>query len=144
MGTTRTFRKNLRAHLELEADRLREPGFSDKDARTMAHRNAGNIMNIEQRFYQAGRWMWLDNLWQDLCLASRQMRKNKAFTVVLRSDVGARHWREPPFAASTNAVSVRRAGVSAMTPTFTANLSPATTSQCLESRLTQAGRYNQR
>jgi predicted permease len=76
------FSEELRAHLELEADWLREQGCSDKDARTMAHRNVGNIMDIEQRFYQAGRWMWLDNLWQDLRYASRQLRKNKAFTLV--------------------------------------------------------------
>ncbi len=76
------FSEELRAHLELEADRLREQGFNDQDARAMAQRNVGNIMSIEERFYEAGRWMWLDHLWQDLRYASRQLRKNKAFTLV--------------------------------------------------------------
>jgi predicted permease len=76
------FSEELRAHLELETDRLREQGFSDVDARAMAHRNLGNILSIEERFYQGGRWMWLDHLWQDLHYASRQLRSNKAFTVV--------------------------------------------------------------
>src|SRR5579864_529089 len=76
------FSEELRAHLELEADRLREQGFSDEDARAMAHRNLGNIMNIEERFYEAGRWMWLDQLLQDIRYASRQLRGNKAFTLV--------------------------------------------------------------
>jgi predicted permease len=76
------FSEELRAHLELEADRLRELGFSDEEARTMAHRNVGNIMSIEECFYEAGRWMWLDHLWQDVRYASRQLRKNKAFTLV--------------------------------------------------------------
>jgi predicted permease len=76
------FSEELRAHLELETDRLREHGFSMEDARMMAHRNVGNVMNIEERFYEAGRWMWLDHLWQDLRYASRQLRKNKAFTLV--------------------------------------------------------------
>ncbi len=80
--TDKDFSEELRAHLELEADRLREQGFSDEDARTMAHRTLGNIMSMEERFYEAGRWMWLDNLWQDLRYASRQLRKNKAFTLV--------------------------------------------------------------
>ncbi len=80
--TDTDFSEELRAHLELETDRLREQGFSDEDARAMARRNLGNIMNIEERFYEAGRWMWLDHLWQDLRYASRQLRKNKAFTLV--------------------------------------------------------------
>lgn len=76
------FSEELRAHLELETDRLREQGFNAEEARAMAHRNVGNIVNIEERFYEAGRWMWLDHLWQDLRFASRQLRKNKAFTLV--------------------------------------------------------------
>jgi hypothetical protein len=40
------FSEELRAHLELEADRLREQGFSAEHAQVMAHRNVGNIMNI--------------------------------------------------------------------------------------------------
>jgi predicted permease len=76
------FSEELRAHLELETDRLREQGFSDADARAMAHRNLGNILSIEEHFYQGGRWMWLDHLWQDFRYASRQLRNNKAFTVV--------------------------------------------------------------
>ena len=80
--TDTDFSEELRAHLELEADRLREQGFSDEDARAIAHRNLGNIMNIEERFYEAGRRMWLDHVWQDLRYASRQLRGNKAFTLV--------------------------------------------------------------
>ena len=80
--TDTDFSEELRAHLELEADRLREQGFSDEDARAMAHLNLGNIMNIEERFYEAGRWMWLEQLLQDIRYASRQLRGSKAFTLV--------------------------------------------------------------
>src|SRR5229473_3292692 len=76
------FSEELRAHLELEADRLREQGFSDEDARTIAHRNLGNIVNIEERFYESNGWLWLDHLRQDVRYAVRQLRNNKAFTLV--------------------------------------------------------------
>ncbi len=43
------FSEELRAHLELEADRLRSEGLSEEDARRAAHRNLGNIMNCCRR-----------------------------------------------------------------------------------------------
>ena len=76
------FSEELRAHLELEAERLRSEGFSEEDARRGAHRNLGNIMSMEERFYEANRWMWLDHLRQDVRYAVRQLRKSKAFTLV--------------------------------------------------------------
>jgi len=60
------FSEELQAHLELEADRLRGEGLSEEDAHAAAHRIVGNIMNIEERFYEANGWMWLDHLRQDV------------------------------------------------------------------------------
>lgn len=76
------FSEELRAHWELEADRLRAEGLSEDDARAAAHRNLGNIMSIEERFYEANRWMWLDHLRNDVRYATRQLRQNKGFTLV--------------------------------------------------------------
>ncbi|HLM97670.1 MAG TPA: ABC transporter permease [Bryobacteraceae bacterium] len=76
------FSEELQAHLELEADRLRGEGLSEEDAHAAAHRIVGNIMNIEERFYEANGWMWLDHLRQDVRYAMRQLRKNKGFTLV--------------------------------------------------------------
>jgi predicted permease len=76
------FSEELRAHLEIEIDRLRGEGMSEEDARAAAHRHVGNIMNIEERFYESNRWMWLDHLRNDIRYAARQLRKNQVFTLV--------------------------------------------------------------
>ena len=65
------FSTELRAHLALEADRLREEGFDEVEARRRAHLNLGNLMLQEERFYEASRWAWLDQLRQ----AGRQIRE---------------------------------------------------------------------
>jgi predicted permease len=75
------FSKELRAHLALEADRLREEGFDEVEARRRAHLNLGNLMNQEERFYEASRWAWLDQLRQDIRYSIRQLRNAPAFTL---------------------------------------------------------------
>src|SRR5713226_3943052 len=75
------FSEELRTHLDLEVDRLREQGLGEEEARTAARRNLGNIMSIEERFYEASHWLWFDHLWQDLRYTSRQLRKDKGFTL---------------------------------------------------------------
>jgi predicted permease len=74
------FSEELRAHLELETERLREQGLSDEEARAMAHRNLGNIVKIKERCYEQGRWVWLDCLLKDSGYALRSLRKTRWFT----------------------------------------------------------------
>jgi len=76
------FSEELRAHLALEADRLRAEGLSQEDAYARARRNLGNITHSEERFYEAGRWLSFDHLRQDVRHALRQLGKNKGFTFV--------------------------------------------------------------
>ncbi|HYL77605.1 MAG TPA: ABC transporter permease [Bryobacteraceae bacterium] len=75
------FSAELRAHLALEADRLRDEGLNDIEARRQAHLNLGNLMNQEERFYEASRWAWLDQLRQDIRYSFRQLRRAPAFTL---------------------------------------------------------------
>ncbi|MGA2144785.1 MAG: ABC transporter permease [Bryobacteraceae bacterium] len=77
----RDFSEELEAHIALEADRLRGEGLSAESALTQARKNVGNTTRIEERFYEGSIWAWLDSLWQDLRFASRQLKKNKAFTL---------------------------------------------------------------
>src|SRR5689334_3289428 len=75
------FSKELQAHLALEIDRLREEGYPDTEARRIANLNLGNLMLQEERFYEASRWAWLDQLRQDIRYSLRQLSHAPAFTL---------------------------------------------------------------
>jgi len=63
------FSAEIGAHLELESDRLRKQGLTEEEARMAARRAFGNVTAAEERFYEAGRWLWWDHLRNDLCYA---------------------------------------------------------------------------
>ena len=77
------FSDELRSHLELEADRLRAEGLSDKEALQAAHRNLGNFVGAQERFYESRRWMFFDHLRQDIPYAFRQLVNSKGFASVV-------------------------------------------------------------
>jgi hypothetical protein len=56
------FKTEIKAHLGLEAERLREQGLSEEDARAAAHRAFGNVTQVQERFYESGHWLFWDNL----------------------------------------------------------------------------------
>ena len=75
------FSEELKAHISLEADRLREEGLSAEEALLQARKSVGNLAQIEERFYESGNSAWVDSLFQDLRFAARQLRKNKGFAL---------------------------------------------------------------
>ena len=77
------FRAEIEAHLELEAEQLKEQGWSEEDARVAARRAFGNVTRAEERFYESGRWLWWDHLMQDLRFGLRQLKRNPGFTAVV-------------------------------------------------------------
>jgi putative ABC transport system permease protein len=78
------FSAEIEAHLSHEVDRLRrELGLSDEEARAVARREFGNLAAAEEKFYEAGRWMWWDHLRNDIRYALRLMANDVRLTAIV-------------------------------------------------------------
>src|SRR4029453_12452966 len=85
MSTRRShedFSAEVQSHIDLEVARLvDDEGMSLAAARAAALRTFGNVAIVNERFYEARRWMWLEQLVQDLRYGWRSLRKSPAFVV---------------------------------------------------------------
>jgi len=75
MSTRDEFPDEIRAHLQIETDRLIADGMTPEAARLAARRAFGNVTRVEERFYESHRWMWLDRLRQDVRAAVRSVAR---------------------------------------------------------------------
>ena len=77
------FSAEIEAHLSHEIDRLRELGLSEEEARAAARREFGNVAAAQEKFYEAGRWMFWDHLRNDVRYALRLMVKDARLTAIV-------------------------------------------------------------
>ena len=74
--------RELRSHLDLEAEEQRAAGASPAEARYAAQRAFGNTTLVQEEIREMWGWMWLDQFGQDVRYAFRTLRKNATFTAV--------------------------------------------------------------
>ena len=87
------FDREIRAHIEIETERLIGEGMPPEAARGAARRRFGNVTVARERFFEAGRLLWLDHLLQDVRCAARNMRRYPVSSLVavlsLAAGIGA-------------------------------------------------------
>ena len=87
------FAREIRAHIEIETERLIDEGMTPEAARIAARRRFGNVTVARERFYEAGRLLWLDHFVQDFRCAARNMRRYPVASLVavlsLAAGIGA-------------------------------------------------------
>lgn len=74
------FQAEIESHIRLETDRLIAEGMEPAEAFAAARRAFGNVTIARERFYEARRWAWLNQLAQDLRFGLRSLRDAPGFT----------------------------------------------------------------
>src|SRR6185437_9750203 len=67
------FAEEIKAHLDLEADDLRNEGLSAEEAQRRANRAFGSVRAAQEQFYLRSRWQWLDRIARDLRFGFRSL-----------------------------------------------------------------------
>lgn len=72
----------LQAHIDGLVERNLAAGMPPEEARYAALRAFGGVEQIKERCRDERRWLWLEELWRDVRLGLRALRKSPGFTAV--------------------------------------------------------------
>lgn len=106
------FADEIRAHLQIETDRLVEEGMEPHAARLAAERRFGNVTRVREHFYESRRWVWLDHLRQDVRGAVRSVARYPVGFAIAVISLGA------GIGAATSTLVVRDAVFLAPPPSY--------------------------
>jgi ABC-type antimicrobial peptide transport system permease subunit len=74
--------QDIRAHIEMETQDNIARGMSPEEALYAAVRKFGNATRVQEDAREVWSFVWLEQLWQDICFGLRMLRKSPAFTTV--------------------------------------------------------------
>src|SRR6185312_7702077 len=88
MGRIATMRdddldRELRVHLEIEAEEQRERGLPEQEARDAARRALGRPARIREEIHDQSRSLVADALMRDVQYGARLLRRHSNFTLVV-------------------------------------------------------------
>src|SRR5260370_5316418 len=73
--------RELRAHMELEAEEKEDSGLTPEQARYAAQRAFGKRNWVKEEVREMWGWSSMERFWQDLKYAARTMRRNRGFAI---------------------------------------------------------------
>src|SRR6476469_7589690 len=79
--TAEDFAEEIKAHLALEADDLRDEGLSEAESQRRAHVEFGNVPLAQEKFRLRGRWQAFDNGVRDFRFGVRSLLKSPGFAL---------------------------------------------------------------
>lgn len=72
------FNEEIASHLAHATDELQANGMSREEAEAAAHRQFGNVLQTQERFYEQSRWMVWDEFKRDFGFALRLLKRSPA------------------------------------------------------------------